>query len=187
MFHDSNQHINVVTLPNATTYDMAIPANVQDGMNQLADLGSGNYGMLAGDFNGDGIAEFLVANRDGNDLTFLANDGNGQLSNVSHFAAGNEPEDIVVADLDGDGDFDAAVSNRVSRDVTIFTNPTVQTIVVQTATTATVNFANRDELAPQVQLSSSTDSPTNANFSTVTIDFSENIQGFDLSDVSVVN
>ena len=46
---------NIVTLPNAVAYDMTIPANVEDGMNQLADLGNGSYGMLAGDFNGDGV------------------------------------------------------------------------------------------------------------------------------------
>ncbi len=61
-------HIDIMTadstyLPISTPIDLTNPANVQDGINQLADLGDGNYGMHAGDTNGDGVitvADFNV-------------------------------------------------------------------------------------------------------------------------------
>lgn len=45
---------NMVQLPNATAYDFTDPANISGGMDQVTDLG-GFYGLLAGDFNSDGI------------------------------------------------------------------------------------------------------------------------------------
>ena len=54
---------DAVTLPNATSYDFTLPAQVSGGMAQLADLGNGIYGLLSGDFNADGIitiADFNV-------------------------------------------------------------------------------------------------------------------------------
>lgn len=49
-----------ITFPNAQPYDCTIPANVA-GTGQLADLGNGVWGMLAGDFDSNGtitIADF---------------------------------------------------------------------------------------------------------------------------------
>lgn len=45
---------NTAIVPNATPYDFTEPVNVA-GVGQLADLGDGEWGMLAGDFDSDGV------------------------------------------------------------------------------------------------------------------------------------
>ncbi len=53
---------NAVVLPNTMSYDFTDPANVQMGIagsdSQLADLGGGEYGLYAGDSNGDGVITY---------------------------------------------------------------------------------------------------------------------------------
>lgn len=46
--------VTALTLPSATPFDFNDPNNVM-GMGQLADFGDGNYGILAGDYNSDGV------------------------------------------------------------------------------------------------------------------------------------
>ncbi len=45
----------VVNLPNATPYDFTQSATTVMGDDQLVDVGDGNFAMLAGDINGDGV------------------------------------------------------------------------------------------------------------------------------------
>ncbi len=44
-----------VSLPNTLSLDLSLAANVMGGLTQLAGLGGGKYGLLAGDGNNDGI------------------------------------------------------------------------------------------------------------------------------------
>ncbi len=53
---------NALTLDNATPYDFTNPSNVRSGNLQLADLGGGQYGMCAGDVDGNGIVTVVDYN-----------------------------------------------------------------------------------------------------------------------------
>ncbi len=46
---------NPINLPNSTIFDFSVPANILGGLSQLNDLGNGNFGLIAGDYNADGI------------------------------------------------------------------------------------------------------------------------------------
>lgn len=48
-----SQH--TVSLPNTETYDFTTESNVWGGVDQLSDVGNGNYALIAGDWNSDGI------------------------------------------------------------------------------------------------------------------------------------
>ncbi len=52
----------VITLPNSSSFDMSVPANVRDGIDQLYLSSDGTYCMHAGDFNGDGIMSVMDFN-----------------------------------------------------------------------------------------------------------------------------
>lgn len=44
-----------VSVNNTTPYDFSAPNFIKGGANQLTDLGNGNYGLVAGDFDGNGV------------------------------------------------------------------------------------------------------------------------------------
>ena len=46
---------STVGLPNNTIFDFTLPSNVQGGVAQLVSLGNNNFGMKAGDIDGNGI------------------------------------------------------------------------------------------------------------------------------------
>ena len=46
---------SLIPFPNIVPYDFTEPSNVSGGLIQLKDLGSGDYGLLAGDFDGNGV------------------------------------------------------------------------------------------------------------------------------------
>ena len=46
---------NPIQLPNPTPLDFSDPLQVSDGGSQLADMGNGQFALLAGDFNSDGV------------------------------------------------------------------------------------------------------------------------------------
>ena len=70
-----------------------------------------------GDFNGDGLIDMAVANRDSNDVSVLVNMGGGFTS--STIAVGEEPRAVAVGDYNGDGAMDIAVSNHRDRTVSV--------------------------------------------------------------------
>ena len=55
---------NKVTLPNAIVYDFTVSQDTAYGTNPMADLGDGNYGMISGDVNGDGVVKYNLGNND---------------------------------------------------------------------------------------------------------------------------
>ena len=77
------------------------------------------YGVGAGDFNGDGKVDLVVANELENDVSILTGDGTGRFAPQRRFGAGVGPHAVVVADFNGDGLQDAAIANAFSRDVSI--------------------------------------------------------------------
>jgi len=63
----------------------------------------------------------VVANRDSNNATYLANDGAGTFTPMT-LSAGLEPRDAAFGDFDADGDLDVAITGHDDRSVTIQTN-----------------------------------------------------------------
>jgi hypothetical protein len=65
------------------------------------------------DLNGDGHADIITTNLDGDNITVLLGDGKGGFAEApgSPFPAGKTPFGLAIADLNGDGKFDLAVVN----------------------------------------------------------------------------
>ncbi|HEY2015343.1 MAG TPA: VCBS repeat-containing protein, partial [Bryobacteraceae bacterium] len=77
--------------------------------------------VAVADFNGDGVSDFAVANRNSNNVTVFLGDGSGGFSPASGspFAVGTSPTAIAAADFNKDGKPDLAVANGGSNDVTL--------------------------------------------------------------------
>lgn len=67
--------------------------------------GDGAQGVAAGDVDGDGDADLLVANLFANTVTLRRN-GGGVFGGPETIVVGPNPHTVVLADLDGDGDLD---------------------------------------------------------------------------------
>lgn len=70
----------------------------------------GQKEAAAGDLNGDGHADLVIASRDS--VTILRGQGDGTLIVQTRIPAGPNPAGPTVADLDGDGHVDIAVANH---------------------------------------------------------------------------
>ncbi len=75
--------------------------------------------VAAGDFDGDGKLDLLVASGGTDDVTVFRGDGRGGFTRGGSFPAGPSPTAIAVADLDRDGKLDLAIANHGTPRVTI--------------------------------------------------------------------
>jgi hypothetical protein len=68
------------------------------------------------DVNGDGHADILATNLEGNNVTVLLSDGKGGFKQPagSPFACGDSPFNLAVGDVNGDGNIDLAMVNSPS-------------------------------------------------------------------------
>ena len=84
-------------------------------------VGPNPFGVVLGDFNGDGIADLAVVNSGSTNVSILLGDGHGGFSPAvgSPVAVGTDPFGLAVGDFNGDGIADLAVANWGSNDVTI--------------------------------------------------------------------
>ncbi len=80
-------------------------------------VGSDPVSITVGDFNGDGIPDFAVANYSSNTVSILLGNGNGTFT-LNNLLAVTGPSSVAVADFSGDGILDLAVTN--SSGVSIF-------------------------------------------------------------------
>ena len=88
--------------------------------------------VALGDFNGDGIADLVVANSGANNVSVLLGNGNGTYQDAVNYAAGTGPSSVAVGDLNGDGFADLVVANYGANNVSVLLgngNGTFQTAV----------------------------------------------------------
>ncbi len=86
--------------------------------------GSKPSSLAIGDFNGDGVADFITANSNSNNVTLLLGSlaGGFTAATSSPFAAGSNPAAVVIGDFNGDGKPDAAIANLSGNSVTVLLN-----------------------------------------------------------------
>jgi hypothetical protein len=111
-------------------------------------------GIVAGDFNRDGILDLAVVNTCGaqtpcfpevaplgpGTVTILLGDGDGTFSvSSAQLVTGNIPYAIVAADLNGDGILDLVVANSTSNTLSVFMGNGDGTFTPATASPATGN------------------------------------------------
>jgi uncharacterized protein (TIGR03437 family) len=81
-------------------------------------VGKQPVALASADFDGDGLADLVVANAGSNDVSFLFSEFPIRAVNLP---CGNHPSAVVVADFNGDGKADFAVANRDDNTVAVFT------------------------------------------------------------------
>jgi hypothetical protein len=77
------------------------------------------WSVAVDDFDRDGWADLVTANRRSDDVTVLVGLGNGSFSEPVSYAVGGEPWSVVVDDFDRDGRADLVTANGESDDVTV--------------------------------------------------------------------
>lgn len=80
---------------------------------------AGPSAMAARDLTADGIADLVVANRDGNSISVFAGVGTGTFLPPTTFPTGAAPVAFSVADLNADGLPDLAVANNGANSVSV--------------------------------------------------------------------
>ncbi len=80
-------------------------------------VGTNPVAIAAGDLNGDGKVDLVIANGDGTIMVLLGS-GTGTFAPAVAYAAG-APTGLVLADFNGDGKLDVAISNGAESTVSI--------------------------------------------------------------------
>jgi hypothetical protein len=105
------------------------------------------YSVAVGDFNGDGAADLVTANVEGNNVSVLLGNGKGTFQAAVNYAAGTTPNCVVVGDFNGDGKADLAVADRTGTGVSVLLgngNGTFQTAVGYTAGSGSTSMVAGD-------------------------------------------
>lgn len=98
--------------------------------------GAGPTGILAGDFDGDGLLDFITANSTDNTVTVLLGDGQGNATSRLDVNVGQGPVSLATADLNGDARLDLAVAAPAGNVITtVLNSPSLNNVVNQSAQT----------------------------------------------------
>ncbi len=74
--------------------------------------GTGPYGLVLADFNGDGARDIAVTNESDNTVSILLGRGDGTFQDQAIIAVGVAPLSLVAVDFNKDGHVDLAVANN---------------------------------------------------------------------------
>jgi hypothetical protein len=76
--------------------------------------------LAAGDVNGDGRSDLMVANQATDDMTVLPGLGTGGFASALTFPGGDGPSAVAIGNFDGDSRQDLALTNEISNNVSIY-------------------------------------------------------------------
>ncbi len=96
--------------------------NVGGALSWGSSLGAGGTSpcsAAAGDFNGDGVSDVVVANEGSDDVSVYLGDGKGGYGSPTEVPVGVNPYAVVATDLNGDGRADIVSANYTSGSVTV--------------------------------------------------------------------
>jgi hypothetical protein len=87
-------------------------------------VGSEPLSVAAGDFDGDGNQDLVIANYGDRNLTVLLGDGAGGFTPAAHspVAVGSNPRSVAVADFNGDGNPDLVTATAANAAVVLLGN-----------------------------------------------------------------
>src|SRR5689334_3066695 len=90
------------------------------GLRRDLPAGAGPSGVVTGDFDQDGNADFAVTERDVDSLSVWFGEGTGAFRGRTRYPTGDFPQAITAGDLNGDGRVELAISNGVANTVTVY-------------------------------------------------------------------
>jgi len=116
---DSLADTRGATLDSATTYQLTAEAGPGAGRfpadSVVSTSENGARAVAAGDLDGDGDRDLVVAATEGNTVRWFENDGTGRFGDGTTIDSGlNFPRDVAVADIDGDGALDVIAAAGAS-------------------------------------------------------------------------
>jgi uncharacterized repeat protein (TIGR01451 family) len=111
----------------------------------MAATGLRPYGVIVGDFNGDGKPDLAIANNDSNTLSILLGDGTGKFTPIAApLATGPGPVFPAVGDFNNDGRLDIVVPNSGSNTISVFLATGTATGPAITIAPASLTFASQN-------------------------------------------
>jgi hypothetical protein len=119
--HDGN--IDIVT-SNGGTSSISILLGSGNGSFPVATAfsisrGSGAWGVVAADLNGDGNLDLATPNRGTANISVIFGNGAGGFGLATVYATGMQPSSIAATDFNGDGKLDLATANEGSNSITV--------------------------------------------------------------------